>query len=141
MVRDFGQYKWSIRTLDRRLRYFKIYYIDKGISLQDAREILADDFDGPGKLLGHRAMHLKLNQKHDIKLPRDLVYDLMTEADPEGLEQRRLKKKNERQLFITKGPNGVFSVDGHDKLMGYQNSTFPIAIYGCIDTARKKFYG
>ena len=29
-------------------------------------------------------------------------------------------------------------MDGHDKLMGYQNSTFPLAIYGCIDTASRK---
>ena len=25
------------------------------------------------------------------------------------------------------GPNIVYSLDGHDKLMGYQNSTYPIA--------------
>ena len=29
-------------------------------------------------------------------------------------------------------------MDGHDKLMGYQNSTFPLAIYGAIDTASRK---
>ena len=29
-------------------------------------------------------------------------------------------------------------MDGHDKLMGYQNSTFPLAIYGSIDTASRK---
>ena len=32
----------------------------------------------------------------------------------------------------------MHSVDGHDKLMGYQNSTYPLAIYGCIDTASRK---
>lgn len=32
----------------------------------------------------------------------------------------------------------MFSVDGHDKLMGFQNSTFPLAVYGCIDTASRK---
>ena len=40
--------------------------------------------------------------------------------------------------FTTKGPNFVHSVDGHDNLMGYQNSTYPLAIYGCIDTASRK---
>ena len=29
-------------------------------------------------------------------------------------------------------------MDGHDKLMGYQNSTFPLAIYGSIGTASRK---
>ena len=47
-----------------------------------------------------------------------------------------LKKK--RGSFVTRGPNWVLSLDGHDKLMGYQNWTFPLAIYGCIDTASRK---
>ena len=34
--------------------------------------------------------------------------------------------------------NWVHFMDGHDKLMGYQNSTFPLAIYGAIDTASRK---
>ena len=29
-------------------------------------------------------------------------------------------------------------MDGHDKLMGYQNSMFPLAVYGAIDTASRK---
>ena len=36
------------------------------------------------------------------------------------------------------GPNFVFPLDGHDKLCGYQNWTFPICIYGCSDTATRK---
>lgn len=32
----------------------------------------------------------------------------------------------------------MHSLDGHDKLMGYQSWTFPIAIYGCIDTCSRK---
>ena len=65
----------------------------------------------------------------------------MTELDPEGLEARGGvggKKKQQKGHFTTKGPNWVHSLDGHDKLMGYQNSTFPLAIYGCIDTASRK---
>ena len=29
-------------------------------------------------------------------------------------------------------------MDGHNKLMGYQNSTFPLAVYGYMDTASRK---
>ena len=29
-------------------------------------------------------------------------------------------------------------LDGHDKLMSFQNNTFPIAIYGAIDTTSRK---
>ena len=36
--RDFSQYQWSIRTLDRRLRYFDIYYSDKNVTVYKVRE-------------------------------------------------------------------------------------------------------
>ena len=32
----------------------------------------------------------------------------------------------------------MHSLDGHDKLKGFQNSTFPLAIYGSIDTASRR---
>lgn len=58
----------------------------------------------------------------------------------ELLENRRpnAKKKKTKGNFTTKGTNWVHSLDGHDKLMGYQNSTFPLAIYGAVDTASRK---
>ena len=31
--KDFPQYTWSVRTLDRRLRYFEIYYSDKDVDI------------------------------------------------------------------------------------------------------------
>ena len=65
----------------------------------------------------------------------------MTELHPEGLEVRGGvggKKKRQKGHFTTKRANWVHSLDGHDKMMGYQNSTFPLAINGCIDTASRK---
>ena len=47
------------------------------------------------------------------------------------------RARKERGNFISLGPNWVHSLDGNNKLMGYQNSTFPIAMYGCIDTASR----
>ena len=41
--------------------------------------------------------------------------------------------------FTSERTNWVFHFDGLDKSMGFQNNTFPIAIYGCLDTARRKF--
>jgi hypothetical protein len=55
--------------------------------------------------------------------------------DARGLQAKRKKPKGH---FTTKGTNWVHSVDGHDKLMGFQNSTYPLAVYGCIDTASRK---
>ena len=64
----------------------------------------------------------------------------MTDVDIERLRQRQLrfKRKKEKGTFTAVGPNWVVSLDGHDKLMGFQKSTFPLAIYGCLDTNSRK---
>ena len=87
-----------------------------------------------------RAMTKKLRMHHDIKVPRNLVNAAMFEADPEGLEDRHPgnKKRKRNGKFVTLGVNWTWSFDGHDKLMGYQNWTFPLAVYGCYDTASRK---
>ena len=63
----------------------------------------------------------------------------MTDLDSDDLKMRQPgnKKPKEKGTFISAGPNWVMSLDGHDKLMGFQNNTFPIAIYGAIDTASR----
>jgi len=69
-----------------------------------------------------------------------MVYVAMVDLDYNSVKKRRpgISKKKEKGHFVSAGPNWLFSLDGHDKLMGYQNDTFPIAIYGCIDTASRK---
>ena len=141
MQRDFSCYQWSIRTLDRRLRYFEIYYNDSTVPVEDVREAVKKEIKGPGMLLGYRAMHKKIRQEHNLLVPRDAVYDVMADVDPEGLKARGpvgVNKQRNKGNFTSKGPNWVHSLDGHDKLMGYQNSTFPLAVYGSIDTASRK---
>ena len=73
-------------------------------------------------------------------MPRDLVYTVMTDLDSDGLKTRQPgnKKPKEKNTFISAGPNWVMSLEGHDKLMGFQNNTFPIAIYANIDAASIK---
>ena len=137
---DFPQYAWSIPTLDRRLRHFNINYIDENVSVDELRDAVARQLHGPGKLLGYRAMHKKVWQEHGLNVPRDLVHAVMYELDPEGLESRAVgpRRKKIKGWFSSKGPNWVHSVDGHDKLMVYQNSTYPLAVYGCLDTCSRK---
>jgi len=140
LKRDFPTYAWSIPTLDRRLRYFNIFYTDTNVTLDEVKEAVGKELEGPGKLLGYRALHQKIRQEHLLNVPRDLVYAVMQQMDPEGLESRAVgvKNKKKKQPFRTRGPNWVHSVDGHNKLMGFQNDTFPLAIYGSIDTASRK---
>ena len=53
------------------------------------------ELDGPGMLLGYRAMNHKLRTEHNVQVPRHLVHNVMAELDPEGLEARNLQKKEE----------------------------------------------
>lgn len=65
---------------------------------------------------------------------------MLKEKDPEGLEARgfQKKKKKKKVPFTCEGPLAVVSLDGHDKLCGYQNWTFRLGIYGAIDTFSRK---
>ena len=71
MLRDFPQYSWSIKTLDRRMRYFNIFYHNNNVSLNAVKEAVKGDLNGPGKLLGYRAMHLKIRQQNGLNVTRD----------------------------------------------------------------------
>lgn len=139
--KDFPQYTWGcIKTLDRRLRHFNINYIKYDTPVEEVRNVVQEELEGPGRLLGVRAMTKKLRVVHSIQVPRDMVNAVMYDLDPDALEERQPcnKVKRKRGQFITHGINWTWSLDGHDKLMGFQNSTFPLAIYGCYDTASRK---
>ena len=82
----------------------------------------------------------KIRHVHGLNVTMDQVYAVMTHIYPEDLENRKpiLKKKKTKSTFSSVGPNWVLSMDGHDKLMRYQNSTFSFVVYGCMDTASLK---
>ncbi|XP_027044929.1 uncharacterized protein LOC113672779 [Pocillopora damicornis] len=94
--------------------------------------------EGPGQYLGYRAMQRKIREQHKLAVPRNLVHDVMGMVDPEGLTRRGNVGQKKRQrgatgTFTSLGPNHTHSGDGHDKLMGFMNSTFPLAVYGLQD--------
>ena len=60
MVRDFGEYAWSLRSLDRRLSYFNIHRNDNSVSVGDFKSAINKELMGPGRLLGYRAVRLKI---------------------------------------------------------------------------------
>ena len=140
LERDYPQYAWSFRSLDRRMRKFAIYFTDKDVTVDQVKDAVKKELEGPGKLIGYRAMHNKIRQEYELNVPRDLVHDVMYDLDPDGLAARRPGKNRGKKKghFTTKGVDWVHSLDGHDKLMGFQNSTFPLAIYGSIDTASRR---
>ena len=67
----FPQYSWSIKTLDRRLKYFNIFYHSNNVSLNAVKKAVKGDLNGLGELLGYRAMHLKIRQKNGLNVTRD----------------------------------------------------------------------
>lgn len=84
----YPNYAWSLRTLCRRLNYFNIKYQDYDTNLNDLHQVVEEEMKGPGKLLGYRALHKKIREIHGLKVPRDLVYAMMAEVDPTGLQER-----------------------------------------------------
>jgi len=109
LERDFSQYAWSFRTLDRRLRAFGICYTDKRVSLEEVKDAVRKKLDGPGKLLGYRAMQNRLRQGHDLLVPCDLVHAVMFDLNEEGLAARcpiRKKGSLTKQIFRETEFNG-----------------------------------
>ena len=52
MEQDFGDYAWSLRTLDRRMRHFDIRYMNTDVMVDEVKSAVLKELDGPGKLLG-----------------------------------------------------------------------------------------
>ncbi|XP_046860189.1 uncharacterized protein LOC124453411 [Xenia sp. Carnegie-2017] len=134
MSADYPIYAWSIRTLSRRLQHFHIKYTYYDIALEDAKTAVKKELNGPGVLLGYRAMQQKVREVHGLNVSLDLVYAVMGEADTEGLQSRggigKQKRPRRTNAF---GSNSTMSLDGHDKLCGYQKSLFSLCIYGGLD--------
>ena len=68
----YPMYVWSLRTLCRRLSHFNIKYTNYEIELDNLRQAVAEEMQGPGKLLGYRALHKKIREIHDLNVPRDV---------------------------------------------------------------------
>ena len=65
--------------------------------LTSVSDAVQKELEGPGKLLGYRAMNQKLRTEHNVQVPRHLVYNVMAELDPEGLEARNLQQKKKKK--------------------------------------------
>ena len=105
LKRDFPQYAWSLGTLSRRLAHFDIKYVRYDIDLQEVENAVRDEVEGPGQLLGYRAMQKKLREVHNLAVPRGLVHDVMGMVDPDGLERRGNVGQRKRR----RGATGTFT--------------------------------
>ena len=108
----FPQYAWSICTLANRLKFFDIKYIDYNLEIENVHNAVSNELQGPGCKLGYRAMTRKIREVHQLNVPRDVVYNLMKDIDPEGLERRggvgESKRRKRNKRFIS--PVGGFFI-------------------------------
>ena len=56
--------------------------------MEDVKRAVVKEMDGPGRLLGYRALHNKIRELHGLNVPRNLVYNVMADVNPKGLEKR-----------------------------------------------------
>ena len=47
MVRDFGEYSCSLRSLDRKSSYFNIHSNDSSVSVVDVKSVVNKELMGP----------------------------------------------------------------------------------------------
>lgn len=101
LKRDFPTYAWSIPTLDRRFRYFNIFYTDTNVTLDEVKEAVGKELEGPGKLLGYRALHQKIRQEHLLNVPRDLVYAVISKWILKDLKVVQSASKTRRRSSLS----------------------------------------
>lgn len=106
LSRDYPQYAWSLPTLSVRMRKFDIKYVDYNIDVGEVKKAVQTEIEGPGKLLGYRLMHRKTRDLHGLAVPRGLVYDVMTDVNPEAFERRGNVGQSKRKR---RGETGTFT--------------------------------
>ena len=104
--KKYQYYAWSLKTLGNRLAFFQIKYIDDDIDLEDVYTAVRSELNGTGKDLGYRAMNKKVREIHNLKVQRDVVYNVMEDLDPEGLKARGnvgiSKRPKRTKIFVSR---------------------------------------
>lgn len=83
------------------------------VDLVAVKSAVKKELQGPGKLLGYRAMQQKVRELHGRNVPCDLVYAVMGEADPQGLEANLVGQSNRprRTNAFVAGGSSSFSCE------------------------------
>ncbi|CZS92464.1 uncharacterized protein RAG0_03032 [Rhynchosporium agropyri] len=85
---------------------------------------------------GYRKVTSHLRVNHQITIPRRIVREIVLELDSTGVQSRTLDAPRLRRRFMVKGPNRIWSLDGHDKL-----SKYGFQIYGIMDGYSRRILG
>ena len=123
----------GVKISKRKLQdHLKIYCLlrrgsQHQVDDQLIRQLILQELDGPGLLLGYWALWRKLQLKYSIRTPQSTVQILLRELDPEGSRLCQIHCLKRRE-YLNHGPNYWWLADGYNRLQPYG---FPV--HGCID--------
>ncbi|MEQ2313244.1 hypothetical protein AMECASPLE_039692 [Ameca splendens] len=123
--------KLSLRTLERRLQKKRLWRRKNKTDVAEVASFIEHQLQGSGRQHGYRWMHQKCWMA-GIVTDRETVRLLMRLLDPNGVDLRA-QNRLRRRLYVSRGPNYVWHIDGYDKLKPYG-----ICINGCIDGFSRK---
>ena len=110
--------KLSLRQSKRILKANGLYRNKNYSRRADVRDLLSAEIENSAKRISYRSMLRLLVNDHDIRIPRDMVLQMMHKIDPEGVRQRNAHRLV-RHRYYAQGPNYVWHVDGYDTLKPY----------------------
>ena len=119
----------GLRSLRRILRARGLRRRGRSINMQDIMAEIMDEIRSNGSDKGYRAMHQALTRK-GFAVDEDSVR--LALKGVEGVALRSRHKLRSRKYYA-KGPNGIWHLDGNDKLKPYGFS-----IHGCIEGFSRK---
>ncbi|XP_054890492.1 uncharacterized protein LOC129371933 [Poeciliopsis prolifica] len=123
--------KLSLRTLERRLQKKRLWRRKNKTDVAEVASFIEHQLQGSGRQHGYRWMHQKCWMA-GIVTDRETVRLLMRLLDPNRVDLRA-QNRLRRRLYVSRGPNYVWHIDGYDKLKPYG-----ICINGCIDGFSRK---
>ena len=119
-----------MQTLKSRLKKYGLSRRSSSYNMEEVRQELIKELDGPACMGGYRSMWHSLQMK-GFQVPRHVVETLMRELDPTGCELRKARRL--KRIYTSAGPNYCWHLDGYDKL-----KPFGFPIHGCIDGWSRK---
>eukprot|EP00794_Sanderia_malayensis_P012516 gene12516-13800_t len=101
----------SLSTLKRRLCDFGLSRRNNGqVNVDEVRQIIRQELNGSGHLLGYRSIWHSLRLEHHMHFPRRRVAEMIKELDPEGVQLRKRRRLVLRQ-YRSYGPSFCWHAD------------------------------
>ena len=94
----------EIMTIVSSLEKFHGVKTQHQVDDQLLRQLILQKVDGPGRLLGYRALWRNLQLKYSIRTPPSTVQTLLRELDPEGSRLCQIHRLKRRE-YLNPGPN------------------------------------